>query len=159
MTSAVSFMTFTLTFAGVVQTHMQRVVGGYSYMEVQDQLGLFYWLRLGAGVVTAIGAAVFVYAVLGPVREQLTTARAPNACAGRVRARNGRHDGPPARGRRPEGAVLPAAGHGAGAVRARLAQPPAPAAEGTDGLRQDPVRRAHGAPAGPAAARSPATTT
>jgi hypothetical protein len=26
-------------------------------------------------VVTAIGAAVFVYAVLGPVREQLTTAR------------------------------------------------------------------------------------
>ena len=75
MTSAVSFMTFTLTFAGVVQTHMQRVVGGYSYMEVQDQLGLFYWLRLGAGVVTAIGAAVFVYAVLGPVREQLTTTR------------------------------------------------------------------------------------
>ena len=75
MTSAVAFMTFTLTFAGVVQTHMQRVVGGYSYMEVQDQLGLFYWLRLGAGVVTAIGAAIFVYAVLGPVREQLTTAR------------------------------------------------------------------------------------
>jgi len=75
MTSAVSFMTFTLTFAGVVQTHMQRVVGGYSYMEVQDQLGLFYWLRLGAGVVTAIGAAVFVYAVLGPVREQLTTVK------------------------------------------------------------------------------------
>ena len=75
MTSAVSFMTFTLTFAGVVQTHMQRVVGGYSYMEVQDQLGLFYWLRLGAGVMTAIGAAIFVYAVLGPVREQLTTTR------------------------------------------------------------------------------------
>ena len=75
MTSAVAFMTFTLTFAGVVQTHMQRVVGGYSYMEVQDQLGLFYWMRLGAGVVTAIGAAIFVYAVLGPVREQLTTAR------------------------------------------------------------------------------------
>ena len=75
MTSAMAFMTFTLTFAGVVQTHMQRVVGGYSYMEVQDQLGLFYWLRLGAGVVTAIGAVIFVYAVLGPVREQLTTAR------------------------------------------------------------------------------------
>ena len=27
LSSAVAFMTFTLTFAGVVQTHMQRVVG------------------------------------------------------------------------------------------------------------------------------------
>ncbi|MFO1163442.1 MAG: cbb3-type cytochrome c oxidase subunit I [Reyranellaceae bacterium] len=72
MTSAMAFMTFTLTFAGVIQTHMQRVVGGYSYMDVQDQLGLFYWMRLGAGVVFVIGALLFVYAVLGPVREQLT---------------------------------------------------------------------------------------
>ena len=72
MTSAMAFMTFTLTFAGVIQTHMQRVVGGYSFMDVQDQLALFYWMRLGAGVMFSIGAAMFVYAVLGPVREQLT---------------------------------------------------------------------------------------
>jgi nitric oxide reductase subunit B len=72
MTSAMAFMTFTLTFAGVVQTHMQRVVGGYSYMDVQDQLALFYWMRLGAGVTFLIGAVLFVWAVLGPVREQLT---------------------------------------------------------------------------------------
>jgi nitric oxide reductase subunit B len=72
MTSAMAFMTFTLTFAGVIQTHMQRVVGGYSYMDVQDQLGLFYWMRLGAGLVFVLGAVLFVYAVLGPVREQLT---------------------------------------------------------------------------------------
>jgi len=76
MTSAMAFMTFTLTFAGVVQTHMQRVVGGYSYMDVQDQLGLFYWMRLGAGVVVLISVVLFVYAVLGPVREQLTSAKA-----------------------------------------------------------------------------------
>lgn len=75
MTSAMSFMTFTLTFAGVVQTHMQRVVGGYSYMDIQDQLGLFFWMRLGAGVVVLISVLLFIYAVLGPVREQLTSAR------------------------------------------------------------------------------------
>ncbi len=72
MTSAMAFMTVTLTFAGVIQTHMQRVLGGYSYMDVQDQLGLFYWMRLGAGLVFVIGAAMFVYAMFGPVREQLT---------------------------------------------------------------------------------------
>ena len=71
MTSAMAFMTF--TFAGVVQTHMQRVVGGYSYMDVQDQLAVFFWMRLGSGVV--IAALIFVYAVLGPVREQLRTDR------------------------------------------------------------------------------------
>jgi nitric oxide reductase subunit B len=72
MTSAVAFMTFTLTFAGVVQTHMQRVVGGYSYMDVQDQLALFYWMRLGAGIVVLLSVVLFVYAILGPVREQIT---------------------------------------------------------------------------------------
>ncbi len=41
-------MTFTLTFAGVVQIHLQRVLG-QSYMDVQDQLGVFYWMRLGVG--------------------------------------------------------------------------------------------------------------
>ena len=41
-------MTFTLTFAGVVQTHLQRVMGMF-YMEVQDQLALFYLMRFGAG--------------------------------------------------------------------------------------------------------------
>jgi nitric oxide reductase subunit B len=81
MTSAMAFMTFTLTFAGVAQTHMQRVVGGYSYMDVQDQLALFYWMRLGAGVVVAIGAALFVYAVFGPVREQVTRREIADAMA------------------------------------------------------------------------------
>ncbi len=75
MTSAMAFMTFTLTFAGVVQTHLQRVMG-MSYMEVQDQLALFYWMRLGAGVFVVVGALLFVYAVFGPVREQLTVREA-----------------------------------------------------------------------------------
>lgn len=70
MTSAMAFMTFTLTFAGVVQTHLQRVLG-MGYMEIQDQLAIFYWMRLGAGVAVVVGAVLFVYAVFGPAREQL----------------------------------------------------------------------------------------
>ncbi|WP_404385506.1 cbb3-type cytochrome c oxidase subunit I [Caenispirillum salinarum] len=70
MTSAMCFMTFTLTFAGVVQTHLQRVMGTY-YMEVQDQLALFYWMRLGSGVFVVISALMFVYAIFGPARAQV----------------------------------------------------------------------------------------
>jgi nitric oxide reductase subunit B len=68
MSSGVAFMTFSLTVAGVVQTHLQRVLG-MGYMEVQDQIALFYWMRLGAGVVTLLGVLVFIYAIFGPVRE------------------------------------------------------------------------------------------
>jgi nitric oxide reductase subunit B len=68
MSSGVAFMTFSLTVAGVVQTHLQRVLG-MGYMEVQDQIALFYWMRLGSGVVTLLGVLVFIYSIFGPVRE------------------------------------------------------------------------------------------
>jgi nitric oxide reductase subunit B len=70
MTSAMCFMTFTLTFAGVVQTHLQRVMG-MNFMEVQSQLEMFYIMRLGAGVVVVISALMFLYAIFGPTREQV----------------------------------------------------------------------------------------
>ena len=70
MTASMCFMTFTLTFAGVVQTHLQRVMG-INYMEVQEQLSLFYMMRLGAGCVVAVAAVVFLWAVFGPAREEL----------------------------------------------------------------------------------------
>jgi len=62
-------MTFALTFAGVVQVHLQRVLG-QSYMEVQDGLAMFYWVRLGSGVFVVISAVMFVWAVLVPGRER-----------------------------------------------------------------------------------------
>ncbi len=68
MSSAMAFMTFVLSFAGVVQTHLQRVLG-MSYMEVQDQLALFYWMRFGSGIVLLIGVLMWLYAMLGPRRE------------------------------------------------------------------------------------------
>ena len=70
MTSAMAFMSVTLTFAGVIQTHLQRVLG-MNFMEIQGQLTLFYAMRLGTGVVFLIGAILFVYGVLGPVRKQI----------------------------------------------------------------------------------------
>ena len=68
MSSGMAFMTFTLTFAGVVQTHLQRV-NGEGFMDVQDQLGLFYWMRFGAGVVVVVGALLFIFAMFAPRRE------------------------------------------------------------------------------------------
>ncbi|MFZ1681724.1 MAG: cbb3-type cytochrome c oxidase subunit I [Rhizobiaceae bacterium] len=72
MSSGMAFMTFTLTFAGVVQTHLQRV-NGEGFMDVQDQLSLFYWMRFGSGVVVVLGALIFIFAMLAPRREIIAT--------------------------------------------------------------------------------------
>ncbi|AMS43972.1 cbb3-type cytochrome c oxidase subunit I [Aminobacter sp. NyZ550] len=69
MVTAMSVMTFALTFAGVVQVHLQRVLGE-SFMDVQDQLALFYWVRLGSGVVVVVSALMFMWAVLVPGRQR-----------------------------------------------------------------------------------------
>ena len=76
MTSAMWFMTFTLTFAGVVQTHLQRVLG-MNFMQVQDQLNLFYVMRFGTGIFVGIAALMFIYAVFGPAREQVPATSRP----------------------------------------------------------------------------------
>jgi len=80
VTSAMCFMTFTLTFAGVVQTHLQRVMA-MNFMQVQAQLDLFYYMRLGTGVAVAIGAAMLLYSFFGPVREQVPTSSRPLTAA------------------------------------------------------------------------------
>ena len=48
--------------------HLQRLMG-MAYMEVQDQLALFYWMRQGAGLFVVLSALLYVYAVFGPARE------------------------------------------------------------------------------------------
>ncbi len=72
MSSAMAFMTFTLTFAGVVQTHLQRVLG-QDYMSTQDQLQLFYVLRLGSGVFVVIGALMWLWSMFGPVKAEIVS--------------------------------------------------------------------------------------
>ena len=75
MTGGMAFMTFVLTFAGTIQVHMQRVVGDY-YMDVQDQLGLFYMMRFGAGVAVVLGAVLFIYSQLVVRREVVAPGKA-----------------------------------------------------------------------------------
>ena len=70
MGGGMAFMTFTLTFAGAIQTHLQRV-NGEAYMDVQDQLALFYWMRFGAGAVFVLGALLFIFATLVPMKKEL----------------------------------------------------------------------------------------
>jgi nitric oxide reductase subunit B len=68
MTGGMAFMTFVLTFAGAIQTHMQQVMGA-DCMDVQDQLEVFYILRLGAGIAVAPGAILFIYPMAFPRPE------------------------------------------------------------------------------------------
>ena len=80
LTGGMAFMTFVLTFAGTIQTHMQRVVGDY-YMTVQDDLAVFYLMRFGAGAAVVIGALLFIYSLLvvrrGEIIEPGPTASVP----------------------------------------------------------------------------------
>ncbi len=68
MAGGMTFMTFVLTFAGIVQTHLQRVMGE-NFMDVQDQIEIFYVMRFGSGVAVVLGALLFIYAVLVPRKE------------------------------------------------------------------------------------------
>ena len=75
MSGAMAFITFALTFAGAVQVHLQRV-RGESFMDVQDELGLFYLLREGAGIVVLIAVLLYLYTVFVPRAEE-AIAQAP----------------------------------------------------------------------------------
>jgi len=68
MTGGMAFMTFVLTFAGTIQTHLQRVMGE-DFMDVQEGMDLFFIMRWGAGVAVVLGAVLFIYAQIAPRRE------------------------------------------------------------------------------------------
>lgn len=71
MTGGIAFRTFVLTFAGTIQTYMQRIVSDY-YMYVQDQLSLFYMMRFGTGIAVVLGAILFIYSPVVVRREVIT---------------------------------------------------------------------------------------
>ena len=68
MSGGVVFMTFALTFAGTVQTHLQRVLG-MNFMDVQDQLRGSIGCASGPASSWRLGAILFVYSILVPRRE------------------------------------------------------------------------------------------
>ncbi len=69
MCAAMLAMTFALTLAGFFQVRLQRMLGE-SYMDVQDQLALFYWVRLGSGIVVLISVLMFIWALIVPGRAR-----------------------------------------------------------------------------------------
>ena len=61
MTIAMVFITLFLTAAGILQVWLQRVSATpMSFMDAQDQVMLFYWLREAAGVIFLIGLIVYL---------------------------------------------------------------------------------------------------
>ena len=61
MTVSMVFITLFLTAAGIVQVWLQRYSDEpQSFMVVQEQLEIFYWMREGAGVIFLIGLIVYI---------------------------------------------------------------------------------------------------
>ena len=61
MTVSMVFITLFLTGAGVLQTYLQRYSDNpMPFMEVQDKIQLFYWMREVAGLVFLIGLVLYI---------------------------------------------------------------------------------------------------
>lgn len=79
MTISMVFITLFLSAAGVVQIWLQRIPedgAALSFMASQDQLFIFYWLRLAAGVVFLIGLVAYLLSFRQRGRAGLVTATA-----------------------------------------------------------------------------------
>lgn len=62
MTTSMVFITLFLTAAGILQVWLQRVSATpMSFMDTQEQISLFYWLREGTGVIFLIGLLVYIW--------------------------------------------------------------------------------------------------
>jgi nitric oxide reductase subunit B len=61
MTIGMGIMVLALTGAGILQVWLQRMptTGAMSFMETQDQLVLFYWVRIAGGVVFLLGQLTY----------------------------------------------------------------------------------------------------
>jgi nitric oxide reductase subunit B len=61
MTVSIVFITLFLTGAGILQTWLQRM-GDHpmSFMDAQNAIAIFYWMREGSGLVFLIGLATYV---------------------------------------------------------------------------------------------------
>ena len=61
MTVSMVFITLFLTAAGILQVWLQRMSSTpLSFMATQDQLMIFYWLRLASGVIFTIGLVLYI---------------------------------------------------------------------------------------------------
>jgi nitric oxide reductase subunit B len=61
MTIGMAVMVLALTAAGVLQVWLQRMPteGAMGFMATQDQLSIFYWVRVGGGVIFFLGQLLY----------------------------------------------------------------------------------------------------
>src|SRR5690606_24216301 len=81
MTTSMLAITLLLTAAGVVQVWLQRLpadAAAMSFMITAEQLSLFFWLRLGAGVIFLVGLVCYLLSF----RQRGATAAHQAALAG-----------------------------------------------------------------------------
>ena len=76
MTVSMVFITLFLTAAGVLQIWLQRMPEAgeaLSFMAAQDQVAMFYWLRVASGVVFMLGLVLYLvsFFVKGDKEEAL----------------------------------------------------------------------------------------
>jgi len=58
---AMIFITLFLTGAGILQVWLQRInENPMGFMEVQDKIAIFYWMREVAGIIFLIGLILYV---------------------------------------------------------------------------------------------------
>ena len=79
MTISMVFITLFLSAAGVVQIWLQRMPedgAALSFMATQDQLMIFYWFRLGSGLVFLVGLVTYLFSFRQRGRMGLATATA-----------------------------------------------------------------------------------
>jgi nitric oxide reductase subunit B len=73
MTIGMAVMVLALTGAGVLQVWLQRIPteGAMPFMQTQDQLRFFYWVRVGGGVVFLGGLLVYLSSFfIGPAADE-----------------------------------------------------------------------------------------
>jgi nitric oxide reductase subunit B len=71
MTVAMVFITLFLTGAGILQVWLQRVSENpMGFMDVQDKVAIFYWMREVAGVVFIVGLLLYVVSFFVGGKEQ-----------------------------------------------------------------------------------------
>jgi len=71
MTVAIVFITLFLTAAGILQVWLQRVSATpMSFMDAQEQISMFYWMREWSGVIFLIGLVVYLWSFFIPGEEK-----------------------------------------------------------------------------------------
>ena len=73
MTIGMAVMVLALTGAGILQVWLQRMptTGAMSFMDTQEQLRFFYWVRVGGGVMFLLGLLVYLASFfIGPAAAE-----------------------------------------------------------------------------------------